>query len=378
MATLTWKDVDARIAAPDLTESASLITEGLRTLGDSVRALGTAPDERRRMAAAQELQRAQMEAGMSKELYREADNFFKDQAIRTEKRDMKEFSKNQSFLEAGARKAALSKMSLEDYLANDKVYQSMSEGARAYGASHLSDAYLRGDETRITMEERAKDDAYRAQQDAIRNRQWAMGHALQVETTRLAREERKAAREAAEALKPKVWKTGNDKTDKAMTMMGNQTGMRYNEASGAKYEGQTIGNIGKNYENLGAVSEIFRSINEKRFKNRQELLPDTVLMKILDTNIGNNTFFDGTNDVDDSAITDLINSAGRQYDSALAGRRYYEYLSAKVARGLRPNQQDIDKGWLVLDPPKSEQMPKPKKKRADLPMSPTMMRAGRE
>lgn len=159
MATLTWQDVAGQVRAPDYSEAASLITQGISGIGDSVKALGTASEQRRQAALVKEMMLVDMEA---QGLQQRADlgmQLGKDLAVRTEKKDMKEFSKNQSFLEAGARKAALAGMSLDDYLANDKIFQSMGEGAKTYSASHLSDAYMRGDETRLSREEQAADNA---------------------------------------------------------------------------------------------------------------------------------------------------------------------------------------------------------------------------
>lgn len=377
MATLTWQDVAGQVRAPDYSDAAALITQGIQGLGKSVADLGSAPEQRRQAALAKEMMLVDMQA---KGVQQRADlgiQLGKELDVRTEKKDMKEFSKNQSFLEAGARKAAMAGMKLEDYLANDKTFQGMSDGAKAYSASHLSDAYLRGDETRITMEERAKDDAYRAQRDAVQDRQWAANYRLSAENARLAREERAQAKAAADALKPKVWKTGNDKTDRAMTMLANKTGTQFIEASGAAYADQTIGDVGKGFKNLGAASSLFQQENERRMKAGKPPLPENVLKRVLDYNIGNNTFFDGANNIDDAAFNQLLTAAGDQYDTALKGREFYEYLSGHVDRGARPDQAAIDRGFNMMFPAK----PKPvsvKPTTARRPLDFSMVRPGRD
>lgn len=358
MATLTWQDVAGRVAAPDFSDASALITQGIEGLGKSVSDLGSAPDQRRKAELAKQALLLNAEAGIVQDGAKQMDALGQRIKIDTKEKDVLEFSKNQSYLESASRKAAMDGIPLPDFLATDKVYQSMGDGAKAYSAANLSDAYMRGDETRITMAERAKDDAYRAKRDAVSDAQWARSFALSAETTRLARAERAEAKAAAAALKPKVWKTGDDKTDKAMTTLANTTGMQFIEASGAAYEGKTLSELGKGYKNLGAVSEVFGKVNAERRAQRLPMLPENVLKRIVDTGVGSNSTFDGLNDVDDAAIKDALLAAGRQFDTALKGKQYYEYLSARVDAGSRPNQQHIDLGWNQMFPGSQTQPPK--------------------
>ena len=233
--TLTWQDVAGQVRAPDFTEASNLITQGIGNLGTAVRDVVGGPEDRRRADLAKQLLLVNMQQeGMQKhaEAGRQLGHDMK--VIRKEK-DQEEFSAAQSIIEAGAREAGLSGKNLQEFLASNEAYQKLDEGARAYGASHLSDAFLRGDETRIQQQERAAD-------NARQERQFQMSYNLQAENTRLARieraeaaAERKADRELAAASKPKVWKTGNDKTDKAMTILAQRTGAQYSEASGEAY-----------------------------------------------------------------------------------------------------------------------------------------------
>lgn len=178
MGTLTWQDVAGQVRAPDYGDAANLITQGISGLGQSVAALGAAPDQRRQAAAAKELQIAQLKAGMSESEFAKTDKFFNDQTVRTEKKDAKEFGKNQSKLEAAFRTAALNGQSYESVLESD-LYKSLGEGAQAYGASHLSDAYMRGDETRMTRAEQAADNARQEAHFQAQQRQQAASFALQ-------------------------------------------------------------------------------------------------------------------------------------------------------------------------------------------------------
>lgn len=369
MATLTWQDVAGRVAAPDFSDASAMITQGIAGLGKSVADIGTAPEKRRLEEVAKQNQLLALQMGFTDENVNKAIALDKNVDQRKEKEAVKEFSKNQSFLESGVRKAALAGMPLADYLATDKVFQGMSEEARAYSAANLSDAYTRGDETRITMAERAKDDAYRAKRDAVSDAQWARSFALSAENTRLARAERAEAKKAAEALKPKVWKTGNDKTDKAMSLLAQNTGMQFIEASGAAYQDKTLSELGKGYKNLGAVSDVFGKVNAERRAQRLPMLPENVLKRIIDTGVGSNSTFDGLNDVDDAAITDALLAAGKQFDTALKGREFYEYLSTHVDAGTQVEQRDIDIGWNKMFP----KAPQPVAVKPALPSKPSLM-----
>lgn len=362
MATLTWQDVAGQVRAPDYSEATELLTRGLGQISAAVQA----PERLRQEKLDREMKGLLIQSEMNNQTSNMIDRIDTKLKNEVKERDLKEFSKHQSYLESSSRKAAMAGVPLPDFLANDPVYKSMGEGAKAYSASHLSDAYMRGDETRITMEERAKDNAYRAQRDAIADAQWRQNHALAAENARLAREERAALKAERDALKPKVWKTGNDKTDKAMSRMAAETGNRYIDASGARYADQKISDIGKNYKNLGAASALFDKVNRERVAAGKQEMPITVLMRTLDTGVGSNNFGDGWNDIDDAAITEALRSAGKLYDTASAGKDYYERLSALVDGGARPDQADIDRGWNRLYNQPERQPQGGKQKKADV------------
>ena len=370
MATLTWQDVAGQVRAPDYSEAAALITQGIEGLGSGVQNLLSGPEQRKQAQLTKEMMALKGQSAASAQIADSLGALSQNVKVTKKEKDVAEFGKHQSYLEANARKAAMKGMALDDFLANDPVYKNMGEGAKAYSASHLSDAYLRGDETRITMEERAKDDAYRAQRDAIADARWRQSHALAVENARIAREERAALKAERDALKPKVWKTGNDKTDKAMSRLAAETGSRYIEASGARYADQKISDIGKNYKNLGAASALFDQVNRERVAAGKQEMPVTVFMRTLDTGVGSNNFGDGWNDIDDAAIVEALRSAGKLYDTASAGKDYYERLSALVDGGARPEQADIDRGWNRLFP----KAPQPVSvKPAQRPSGPSLM-----
>ncbi len=164
---LTWQDVAGQVAAPDFSEAASMITRGIQGIGQSVASIGAAPEARRRQDAEMVLKQAQLMSGLTREQGKDQRDFFKDQDVRDEKKNAKEFGAAQSILEAQARANALSGKPFEE-LFKSEAYQKLGEGARAYGASHLSDAYMRGDETRIQQQERAADNA-RAEAQANRS-----------------------------------------------------------------------------------------------------------------------------------------------------------------------------------------------------------------
>lgn len=159
MATLTWQDVAGRVAAPDFSDASAMITQGIAGLGKSVSDLGTAPEKRRLEEVAKQNQVLALQMGFSEDTVNKAIALDKSVDQRKEKEAVKEFSKNQSYLESASRKAGMDGIPLPDFLATDKVFQSMGDGAKAYSAANLSNAYTRGDETRITMEEQAADNA---------------------------------------------------------------------------------------------------------------------------------------------------------------------------------------------------------------------------
>lgn len=359
--TLTWKDVAGRVEAPDMSQAASLITQGLTGLGE---AMG-GPEKRRQAELARQALIIDTQAKGLEQMSAFAGEAAKKEIASNEKKDLKAFSTVQSILEAGARDAARKGVSLNEFLAGNEAWNSLSDGARAYGTNHIGDAHNKG----LDLAYRDQQHAYQVKQDEIRNQQWQRTHNLQAENARLAREERAALKAERDALKPKVWKTGNDKTDKAMTRMAAETGNRYIEASGARYADQKISDIGKNYKNLGAASALFDQVNRERVKAGKSEMPVTVLMRTLDTGVGSNNFGDGWNDVDDAAITEALRSAGKLYDTALAGKDYYERLSSKVDAGLRLEQEHVDVGWNRLFPKAPQPVP------AKRPSGPSLMDA---
>jgi hypothetical protein len=166
---LTWQDVAGQVRAPDFSDSSAMITRGIEGLGTGVQNLMAGPDQRKQAQLARELLslKGQVEAGNQNvdSLGKLSSNI---KATKKEK-DIEAFSTAQSILEATSRELALSGKPFEE-LFKTEAYQALPEGARAYGASHLSDAYLRGDETRMQHEEQAADNA---RQIAQFNRQMA-------------------------------------------------------------------------------------------------------------------------------------------------------------------------------------------------------------
>ena len=184
MATLTWQDVAGQVRAPDYSEAAALITQGISGIGKSVADLGSAPEQRRQLAAAKELQQVQVAAGLSKDMYREADAYFKDQTVRTEKKNMKEFGAVQSILEAGFQDAGYQGKTFDEYLKGSKVYNDLPEDVKAYGASHFSDAYYRGQQAREQHLEREQNARMQAARLALERQSLAESRAARAEAAR--------------------------------------------------------------------------------------------------------------------------------------------------------------------------------------------------
>lgn len=344
MGPLTWRDVAANVNVTNYADTSALITQGIAGIGEAVAKLGGAKDERRKLEAAQELQRLQVESEMARILRKDTNAAFDSSELRTEKKDAKEFGANQASLEALFREGGLKGVSYSDLLKSED-YLRLSEGARAFGASDFSDAYERGDETRIRRADAAAND--RREQA-----RWDASHQLakqNAEEDRLYRQEGRKAREAAEAERlrnlPKVWNTGDDKTDEAITKLMLRTGHDWNEASGARYDTVDTASLSKGYKNPGAVGEIFNAINIRRMDEGKTALPEGVLKRLISTGVGSNSFFDGTNNVDDTAVEKAFEAFERQYDDAQSGRDYYTALSARVEDGARLNKRGVDAGW---------------------------------
>ena len=375
MATLTWQDVAGQIRAPDNSAAAAMITQGLQQVANAAQA----PERQRQERLDKEMKGLLVQSEMNAQTGNMIDRLDTKQKTEVKEKDMKEFGKNQSYLESGARKAAMAGLSLDEYLANDKVYQGMGEGARSYSAANLSDAYMRGDETRITMTERAADNAYRAQRDKVQERQFNMNYQLSKENAAMARqdrrdaaEERRVQREIANYGKPKVWKTGDDKTDKTMTILGQRTGAQWNEASGEAYAEKELADLGKGYANLGAVTNVFDSVNKQRTANGQRPLPLNVLKRVVDTGIGANSFINGFNDVDDTAIKQALGAVGEQYDLAAKGRDFYDQLSARVDTGAKTDEARVTEAWNSMFP---KRVPHPAAEQSGLAPGYSMMDA---
>ena len=350
---LTWQDVAGQVNVTNYADTSALITQGIAGVGDAVAKLGGAKDERRKLEAAQQLQRLQMESEMARTLRKDTNATLDASEVRTEKKDAKEFGAAQAGLEALFREGALNGVSYKDLLQSEE-YLRLGEGARAFGASDFSDAYERGSETRIRRADDAADDR-RTQAN------WEASHQIAKDNQaedRAYRAEGRKMREAAETERlrnlPKVWKTGDDKTDRAITDLMLRTGTEWNEASGGAYEKVDLNSLGERYENLGAVGDIFTSINSRRMDEGKTALPQGVLKRVVSTGVGSNSLFDGTNDVDDSALEKAFEAAERQYDNAEAGRNLYVRLSADVERGSELTAQYVDDEWNKLFPKKQD------------------------
>lgn len=348
---LTWQDVAGQVRSSDFSGSANMITKGLDQLSGALQA----PERLRQEQLDREMRGLMLQSDMNVQTGNMLDRMDTKKKGEAKERDMKEFGAAQSTLEALSRNTAMKGGSYEDVLKSE-AYQSLSEGARAYGASNLSDAFMRGDETRIQRADNAAD-------DARNERHFQANYQLSKENAAMARQDRRdrqedarAQRELANYGKPKVWRTGNDKTDKTMTQLGERTGRQYIEASGEGYSERDLTDLGKGYKNLGAVSDVFAEVNRKRVEAGQRALPLNVLKRAVDTGVGANSFINGFNDVDDKAITQALGVMGEQYDLAAKGRDFYEQLSGNVEGRAGPkfelSQQIVDKEWNRMFPKK--------------------------
>ena len=352
MATLTWQDVAGQVRPADFTDASAMITKGVESLGTAVKDIVGGPEQRRKAQLAKELMLGQMQMQGMQEHADQGAQLGKDLGIRTEKKDAKEFGAAQSTLEALARNTALKGGTYEDVLKSD-AYLKLGEGARAYGASNLSDAFVRGDETRMQQQQHASDVARDEAHFQANYRLSVENAAMARQDRRDAAQDRKDARELANYGKPKIWKTGHDKTDRTMTDLGRRTGNQWINASGESYAEKDLGDLGKGYANLGAVTEVFDKVNKERVSAGRDPLPINVLKRLVDTGIGSHSFVNGWNDVDDSAITQALAPLGEQYDLALKGQDFYDQLSARVDAGATTEDpKKVEAAWNSMFPKK--------------------------
>lgn len=156
--TLRWQDVAGQVRAPDFSDSAQMITRGIEGLGAGVQSVLEGPEKRRQAQVAKEMAVLQLQADNAGKI---ADNWGKlSETVKTDRKekDMKEWGTAQSTILAGARQAALEGKPYDDFL-NSEAYLKLGEGARAYGAADVYNAFTRGDEFRAQRQEQAADNA---------------------------------------------------------------------------------------------------------------------------------------------------------------------------------------------------------------------------
>lgn len=356
MATLTWQDVAGQVRAPDYSDAGALITQGIQGLGKSVADLGSAPEQRRQAALAKEMMLVDMQA---KGVQQHADlgiQLGKELDVRTEKKDMKEFSKNQSYLESASRKAGMAGIPLPDFLATDKVYQSMGDGAKAYSAANLSDAYTRGDETRISMAERAAENARQERHFQIQLAESRADRAEAARSRAEAARSRKIEDEAAQIRLDELKRAEADRKflDTPLGILTARAGANYNDAIGKKYENMDWGGIAKasGIKGYSEYLENLRALNAKRLEQNKRPLPEGAAKSVLAAQIGKNTGIPSVfNEVDGSDIDKQLLLMADQFDASLRETDVLNRFKAMQDKGIPFKDSDVLAELARANPP---------------------------
>lgn len=351
MATLTWQDVAGQVRAPDYSEAAALITQGIHGLGKSVADLGSAPDQRRQLAAAKELQQVQVAAGLSKDMYREADAYFKDQTVRTEKKNMKEFGAVQSILEAGFQDAGYRGKTFEEYLKGSKVYNDLPEDVKAYGASHFSDAYYRGQQAREQHQTREA-------QLAIQRQSLAESRAARAEAAR----SRKVTDEIAQMRLDELKRTEADRKflNTPLGILTARVATNYNDAIGKKYENMDWGGIAKasGIKGYSEYQESLNALNAKRLEQGKRALPEGAAKSLLAAQIGQNAGIPSVfNEVDGFDVEDQLSIIADQYDASLRETDVLNKFKAMQDKGIPFKDSDVLAELARANPPVTKRKP---------------------
>lgn len=358
MATLTWQDVAGQVRAPDYSDAAALITQGIQGLGKSVADLGSAPEQRRQLAAAKELQQVQVAAGLSKDMYREADAYFKDQTVRTEKKDMKAFSTIRSSFETGARDAALKGIPYDSYLTNNKPYQELSPGAKAYADGFGNDAYFQGIQLHDQRAERAQNNRVQEAQLALQRQSLAESRAARAEAAR----SRRIADEAAQMRLDELKRAEADRKflNTPLGILTTRVGTNYNDAIGKKYENMDWGEIAKasGIKGYSEYREILDALNAKRLEQGKRALPEGAAKSLLATQIGKNGWITGVaNEVDGSDVEDQLSLIADQYDASLRETDVLNRFKAMQDKGIPFKDSDVLAELARANPPVTKRKP---------------------
>lgn len=358
MATLTWQDVAGQVRPPDYSDAAALITQGIQGLGKSVADLGSAPEQRRQAALAKEMMLVDMQA---KGVQQHADlgiQLGKELDVRTEKKNMKEFSKNQSLLEAGFQDAGYQGKTFDEYLKGSKVYNDLPEDVKAYGASHFSDAYYRGQQAREQHLAREQNDRMQEAQLALQRQSLAENRAARAEAAR----SRKIADEAAQMRLDELKRAEADRKflNTPLGILTARVGTNYNDAIGKKYENMDWGEIAKasGIKGYSEYRESLNALNAKRVEQGKRALPEGAAKSLLAAQIGQNAGIPSVfNEVDGFDVDNQLSIIADQYDVSLRETDVLNRFKAMQDKGVPFKDSDVLAELARVNPPVTKRKP---------------------
>lgn len=327
MATLTWRDVATpQVRAPDLTDSVDAITQGIAGLGKSVQAIADAPAQREQAQLAQELLITQSRGKLLDGVEQRSRTRIKEEEAAREKAALKEFGAAQSILEAQARETALKGKSYDDFLKSE-AYLKLSPDAQAYGAAHLSDAFWKGDEARISRQQQAAQEARMRESLAIQRRE---------SNARMSALERARKKDEDDAAKARGVTSSDPETNRALTAFRNMTLQQLHEATGFRYEDKSLAELAKGagIEDYSEYLESFNLLNKERTAHGRPALPEGVMKRVLAGQSGKNSFpFSWINEVDQDVIGRNLRLEADTFDAALKQEALLRQMENTVAAG---------------------------------------------
>lgn len=354
MATLTWQDVAGQVRAPDYSEASELMTRGLGQISTAVQA----PERLRQEKLDREMKGLLIRSEMNNQTSNMIDKIDTKLKNEAEKKDMKEFSKIQSFLEAGFQDAANQGKSFDEYLKGSKEYSSLSEGAKAYGASRLSDAYYRGQQAREQRLAREQNDRMQEAQLALQRQNLAESRAARAEASR----SRKIADDISQMRLDELKRAEADRKflSTPLGRLTERVGTNYNDAIGKGYENKTWGEIakGSGIKGYSEYREGLNSLNARRVEQGKRALPEGAAKSLLATQIGKNTGIPSWfNEVDGFDIDGQLSIIADQYDASLREADVLTKFKTLQEKGISFSDDDVLAELARANPPADKRKP---------------------
>lgn len=358
MATLTWQDVAGQVRAPDYSEAAALITQGIQGLGSGVQNLLAGPEQRKQAQLAKELMALNGKSAASAQIANSLGTLSQNVKVTKKEKDIAGFGAVQSILEAGFQDAGYQGKTFEEYLKGSKVYNDLPEGVKAYGASHFSDAYYRGQQAREQHLARVQNDRIQEAQLALQRQSLAESRAARAEAAR----SRKIADEASQMRLDELKRAEADRKflNTPLGLLTNRVATNYNDAIGKRYENMDWGAIAKasGIKGYSEYRESLNALNAKRVEQGKRALPEGAAKSLLAAQIGKNTGIPGiVNEVDGFDVDGQLSIIADQYDASLRETDVLNRFKAMQDKGIPFKDSDVLAELARANPPVTKRKP---------------------